>query len=130
MGNVIHGGREKKIDPAPLIVTVRDVGALKAKANEARRRRESTTDQTDHILQGEYERKYFANGIKSQKLASIDETLEQSSTNDSEKEVLKFVHRYKVQYNFGSRLSDKNVCQNSSQDIFPRKYTYYYPKRG
>lgn len=44
MGNVIYGGREKKIDFVLFIVIVRDVGVFKVKVNEVRCRWELIID--------------------------------------------------------------------------------------
>ena len=95
MGNVIHGGREKKINPAPVLLTVRAAGAFKAKAIEAKRRRESTTDQAESTSRWKYVLEDSTEKVlnPSRLRQSIDETRDNTVTNDSQREILKFVHR-------------------------------------
>lgn len=93
MGNIIRGGRERKINPTAVLLTVRATGAFKAKAIEAKRISESTTDQAENTSEWKNVLEDSEKVMKPCKLASIDETREQTVTNDSETEIMKFVHR-------------------------------------
>lgn len=93
MGNIIRGGRERKINPISVLLTVRATGAFKTKAIEAKRRRESTTDQAENTSKSTNVLEDSKKVMKPCKLASIDETREQTVTNDFETEIMKFVHR-------------------------------------
>lgn len=88
MGNIVHVGRREKVKPNETLATVRAAGIFKARRKESKRK--TTAEQIEEILEWKFRRKkdVFAGS----KLATVDE-LQENNIDDSESEVLKFVHR-------------------------------------
>ena len=92
MGNIVHGSAtEDGIKPERTILTVRAVGAFKT--NVSRAKQKSAAEQIDEIIEWKFRRKNTVSRLHPGRLAQVDKQ-EETDSDDPEKEVLKFVHRY------------------------------------